>query len=99
MNSDIAIRSTNEPEMPLIINGHPDVQFTITNEQVVQNQIKGTSTNHFKIMYANIRGFKGKKTSLLEILDENKPHLFLLTETQLRSNSVVKIDGYEFLAE
>ena len=47
-------------------------------------------------MYANIRGFKGKKSSLTEILNENKPHLFFLTETQMRSDSNEQIDGYTF---
>ena len=45
-------------------------------------------------MYSNIRGLKGKKTSLLEILHENKPDVFLLTETQARSNINEQIDSY-----
>ena len=45
-------------------------------------------------MYANIRGLKGKKTGLIEILQENQPHLFLLTETQLRSDISPKIANY-----
>ena len=49
-------------------------------------------------MYANIRGLKGKKPSLIEILNENKPHLFFLTETQLRSNTNEQIDGYTFFS-
>ena len=47
-------------------------------------------------MYTNIRGFKGKKSSLTEILNENKPHLFFLTETQMRTDSNEQIDGYTF---
>ena len=47
-------------------------------------------------MYSNIRGLKGKKTSLIDILHENNPQLFLLTETQLRANTGIKIDGYTF---
>ena len=47
-------------------------------------------------MYANIRGLKGKKASLIEILNDNKPHLFFLTETQMRSNSNEQFDGYTF---
>ena len=38
------------------------------------------------------RGLKGKKNNLTEILHDNDPHLYLLTETQLR----MKIDGYNF---
>ena len=47
-------------------------------------------------MYVNIRGLKGKKASLTEILNDNKPHLFFLTETQMRSNSNEQFDGYTF---
>ena len=49
-------------------------------------------------MYTNIRGLKGKKSSLIEILNDNKPHLFFLTETQMRSNSNEQIDGYTFFS-
>ena len=49
-------------------------------------------------MYTNIRGLRGKKASLMEILHENRPHLFLLTETQLRCDTIEKIDGYTFFS-
>ena len=45
-------------------------------------------------MYANIRGLKGKISSLTEIIHEHDPHIFLLTETQLRSNTGINIKGY-----
>lgn len=47
-------------------------------------------------MYSNIRGMNGKKNSLTEILHESDPQIYLLTETQLRSNAGIKIDGYNF---
>ena len=47
-------------------------------------------------MYTNIRGMKGKKNSLIEILHDCEPQIFLLTETQLRSNTGMHIDGYKF---
>ena len=47
-------------------------------------------------MYVNIRGVKGKQTSLIEQLDYEKPHLFLLTETLLPTNANIKITGYTF---
>ena len=47
-------------------------------------------------MYSNIRGMKGKKNSLTEILHDNDPQIYLLTETQLRSDTGMKIDGYNF---
>ena len=48
----------------------------------------------WQILYTNIRGFRGKKHSLIEILEDTQPHLFLITETQMRSNISEKIDGY-----
>ena len=47
-------------------------------------------------MYANIRGIKSKITSLSEILEENNPHLFLITETLLRSNTGIHVKNYTF---
>ena len=49
-------------------------------------------------MYANIRGLRGKKNSLIEILNTNQPHLFLLTETQMRSSVNEKIGEYTLLS-
>ena len=47
-------------------------------------------------MYVNIRGIKGKRSSLIEQLDSEKPHIFLLTETLLPTNTGIQIDGYTF---
>ena len=47
-------------------------------------------------MYSNVRGMKSKMNSLIEILDDQNPHIYLLTETQLRSNVGMKIEGYTF---
>ena len=55
-----------------------------------------TVTDQWQLMYTNIRGMKGKLTSLTALLEENKPNLFLITETQLRSNTGMNIPGYEF---
>ena len=49
-------------------------------------------------MYANVRGLKGKKESLIEILNEHQPHLFLITETLLSSNTGISIEGYTFFS-
>ena len=53
----------------------------------------------WKIMYTNIRGMKGKKESLTEILCENEPQIFLLSETLLCSNAGTLIEGYTFYIE
>ena len=47
-------------------------------------------------MYANVRGMKSKLSSITTILEECKPELFLITETQLRSNVGINISGYTF---
>ena len=47
-------------------------------------------------MYSNVRGIKGKKSSIIEILQENDPQLFLLAETHLRTDFGVNIKGYTF---
>ena len=45
-------------------------------------------------MYTNIRGMKGKVNGLTQVLHEHEPQIFLLTETQLKSNTGIKIKGY-----
>ena len=50
----------------------------------------------WRLMYTNIKGMKGEKNSLIEILHDTNPHIFLLTETQLRSNIGMQIEGYKF---
>ena len=47
-------------------------------------------------MYSNVRGLKSKVHGLTTILNEMKPNLFFLTETQLRTNTGVNIPGYTF---
>ena len=47
-------------------------------------------------MYANVRGLKGKKTSITEILQQHEPNIFLISETQLRSNMAETFAGYTF---
>ena len=47
-------------------------------------------------MYANIRGLKGKRSSLIEHIDNEKPEIFVLTETLLQTNGDVGISGYTF---
>merc|ERR1712228_531851 len=39
---------------------------------------------------------KGKRTSLMEHIDTENPHMFLLTETLLPTNCNVAIPGYSF---
>ena len=50
-------------------------------------------------MYANVRGMKSKKASITETLNEHNPQVFLLTETLLRSNTGISIDGYTFFGK
>ena len=40
-----------------------------------------------------------KRTSCIkQVLGENQPHLFLITETQLKSNTGINIEGYTFFS-
>ena len=55
-----------------------------------------TSSDILKIMYTNIRGIKGKRSSLIEQLNAEQPHLFILTETLLPTDFNVNIEGYTF---
>ena len=73
----------------LIINGPKNVTH-------VQRSLKVNNTADVKIMYANIRGLKGKRSSLIEQLAAEKPHFFLLTETLLTTDSDIQLDGYIF---
>ena len=45
-------------------------------------------------MYANVRGIKGKITSLSATLHEYEPQIFLMSETQLRTDTGLRLDGY-----
>ena len=47
-------------------------------------------------MYANVRGLRGKKTCINETLQQHQPHIFLIAETQLRSNMSESFIGYTF---
>ena len=50
----------------------------------------------WNIVYSNIRGLKGKIAGLSTVLNDLNPHIFLLTETQLRSDTGINIPGYVF---
>ena len=50
-------------------------------------------------MYANVRGFKGKSSSVIEQLFSEKPHFFLLTETMLTTDTDIQIQGYTFFGK
>ena len=50
-------------------------------------------------MYTNIRGLKSKKVGLAELLQDSQPQLFLLTETQLRSDISLKIANYNLFSK
>lgn len=71
-----------------------------THTQNDGNVDKNTKNkSEWLVMYTNIRGMKGKKNSLIESLNDNNPQVFLLTETQLRSNIGMQIKGYQFYGQ
>ena len=47
-------------------------------------------------MYANVRGLKGKKIAISEITQQHEPQIFLIAETQLRSDLTESFTGYTF---
>ena len=47
-----------------------------------------------KIMYSNIRGYRSKRNSLIQILEEVKPDIVLLIETNLKGNTAINVPGY-----
>ena len=51
------------------------------------------------LFYANARGLKSKKSSLTDILGELKPEIALFTETMLKSQNELKIEGYSFFGK
>ena len=50
-------------------------------------------------MYANIRGVRGKRAALIEILESEKPEFFLLTETLLPPGMNLQIEKYVFFGK
>ena len=57
---------------------------------------KTVKDHKWRIMYANVRGIKSKKNSLIEILHDNDPQIFLITETHLTTNIGIQIEGYKY---
>ena len=57
---------------------------------------KANNKENWKLFYANIRGIKGKITSLKQVFHEVKPDIGLFTETLLSENSGVNVEGYSF---
>ena len=50
----------------------------------------------WKIIYTNARGIQGKKSSLIDIVEEMKPKMVLIAETQMRTNKGIEIDGFTY---
>ena len=50
-------------------------------------------------MYTDICRLKHKRPSLIEVLESEKPDLFLLTETLLSSDTNIEIEGYTFISK
>ena len=46
-------------------------------------------------MYSNIRGYRSKRNSLIQILEEVKPDIVLLIETNLKGNTTTNVPGYK----
>ena len=53
----------------------------------------------WSILYSNVRGLKGKQSSIQEILGEYQPQIFLMTETLLTTNTGIFFKGYTFFGK
>ena len=51
----------------------------------------------FKLLYANLRGFKSKRRSIQEIIEEEKPTLMAFTETLLEEKEEINLQGYKII--
>ena len=97
------------PPQILIIPSEKPTQSTsiaLNQTALVNTPVHSTNRNNpipkseiWKIMYANIRGIKGKRSSLIEHLECEKPQIFLLTETLLPTNSGIQITGFTFFGK
>ena len=58
----------------------------------IKNKLK-----KFKMIYVNMRGYKSKKRSLKQIIDEEKPTMIAIAETLLEDDEKEKIEGYHVL--
>ena len=89
INESMQLPSTSNESIQL----HTCIPYT--NRYSTYKPTQTTNSKAWKIMYSNIRGLKGKRSSLIEHLNSEKPHLFLLTETFLPTNADIGIDGYK----
>ena len=87
---------------------HTVIDEATDNKETQNNQInnnnknkkrKKQATQKWKMLYANIRGVKGKRSSLIEHLHAEKPEICLLTETLLQSDNALNISGYTFFGK
>ena len=74
--------------------------MTIHGHDPTTNHGNSCIQTYMETLYTNIRGIKGKKSSLIEQLDsENRgfhTEVFILTETLLPVNMNIQITGYTF---
>ena len=50
--------------------------------------VRKKKNSEIVVMYANIQGFRGKKTSLLEVMETMNVDIVLLAETMTRNVSI-----------
>ena len=54
---------------------------------------------NWTVFYSNVQGIKSKRNSLVDIFEDLKPRIALITETQLSVGASCKIDGYTFFSQ
>ena len=56
-----------------------------------------TREKKLRIVYANVRGIKGKITSIKTVIDDLQPDIMGIIETHLNDQQKIKIQGYTYL--
>ena len=87
--------------------GQLDGTSPATNVEAVSKQVEKNSKARrgrkkretWTLFYSNVQGIKSKRNSLIDIFEELKPRIALITETQLSASAGCKIEGYTFFSQ
>ena len=56
---------------------------------------KQSNNKTINFYYVNLNGYRSKKESLKQIIEENNIHILLLTETKVYSKTAIKLSGFQ----
>ena len=77
-----------------------NVENTVTEKRKTKKRYRGKGgrmkkEDEFSIFLVNLRGFRSKKESLLQIMKKEKPNVVVMNETQLAGNMKVELETYK----